>query len=251
MAPSGVYLTTYLQNNMSILIFFILHWYLSLSMQTIFLHRYSSHKMFKLNQFWEKVFFFFTFIFQGSSFLNPRAYAIMHLNHHKYSDTINDPHSPKYSKNIFSFIYKTFDNYSKILTKEKYNYNLDLPKWDFIEKIGDLWFTRIFFSFLYLLFYINYASSFWFYLLIPIHIFMGPIHGTIVNWFGHKIGYRNYKKLKDSSKNTLIVDFFMMGELYQNNHHNNSTKINFASKWYEIDLGFLIIMILKKIKIVN
>ncbi len=251
MVLSGVYLTTYLKNNMSILIFFILHWYLSLSMQTIFLHRYSSHKMFKLNQFWEKVFFFFTFIFQGSSFLNPRAYAIMHLNHHKHSDTINDPHSPKYSKNIFSFIYKTFDNYSKILNKEKYNYNLDLPKWDFIEKIGDLWFTRIFFSFLYLLFYINYASSIWFYLLIPIHIFMGPIHGTIVNWFGHKIGYRNYKELKDSSKNTLIFDLFMMGELYQNNHHNNSTKINFASKWYEIDLGFLIIMILKKIKIVN
>ena len=30
---------------------------------------------------------------------------------------------------------------------------------------------------------------------------MGPIHGFIVNWFGHKTGYRNFNELKDNSKN--------------------------------------------------
>ena len=81
---------------MIILIIFISHWYLSLFFQTIFLHRYSAHQMFTMSKFWEKVFFFLTFIFQGSSFLNPRAYAILHRLHHKYSDTEKDPHSPRF-----------------------------------------------------------------------------------------------------------------------------------------------------------
>ena len=62
---------------MIILIFFFAHWYLSLFFQTFFLHRYTSHKMFKMTPFWEKTFFLFTFIFQGSSFLHPAAYGII------------------------------------------------------------------------------------------------------------------------------------------------------------------------------
>ena len=62
------------------IIFFalILHWYLSLFFQTIFLHRYASHNMFKMTPFVEKVFYFLTFLFQGSSFLHPAAYGVMH-----------------------------------------------------------------------------------------------------------------------------------------------------------------------------
>ena len=62
----------------------ILHWYLSLFFQTIFLHRYASHNMFKMTPFVEKVFYFLTFLFQGSSFLHPAHMAsctrnIMHI----------------------------------------------------------------------------------------------------------------------------------------------------------------------------
>ena len=80
---------------------------------------------------------------------------------------------------------------------------------------------------------------------------MGPFHGFIVNWFGHKIGYRNFNKLKDNSKNTLPVDFLMMGELYQNNHHKYPNNIKFSMKWYEIDFGYWSTLILKRFKIIN
>ena len=86
---------------MTIPIFFILHWFLSLFSQTFFLHRYAAHKMFTMNKFWERFFYLFTFITQGSSFLNPRAYAVMHRMHHAYSDTEKDPHSPHYFKSMF------------------------------------------------------------------------------------------------------------------------------------------------------
>ena len=79
---------------------------------------------------------------------------------------------------------------------------------------------------------------------------MGPIHGFIVNWFGHKRGYRNFDSLNDNSKNTLPLDFLMMGELYQNNHHYKPNNINFAVKWYEYDFGFLATRFLKKIRII-
>ena len=72
---------------MIILLFFLGHWYLSLFFQTFFLHRYTSHGMFKMNYFWEKTFFFLTFLVQGSSFLQPAAYGAMHRKHHSFSDT--------------------------------------------------------------------------------------------------------------------------------------------------------------------
>ena len=67
---------------MAILFFFVAHYYLSLFTQTFYLHRYAAHKMFTMNKFWEKFFFLFTYICQGSSFLSPRAYALLHRMHH-------------------------------------------------------------------------------------------------------------------------------------------------------------------------
>ena len=100
---------------MLIIVFFIAHWYLSLFFQTFFLHRYSSHNMFKMSRFWEKTFFFLTFIFQGSSFLHPAAYGIMHRRHHSYADTPNDPHSPLHLTNIISFNWATVVEYRKLV----------------------------------------------------------------------------------------------------------------------------------------
>jgi fatty-acid desaturase len=62
-----------------------------------------------------------------------------------------------------------------------------------------------FFAGLYILFYVNFATAWWMYLLLPIHFLIGPIQGAIVNWAGHKYGYRNFPGEKDQSKNTLFA----------------------------------------------
>ena len=238
---------------MVILVFFITHWYLSLFTQTIFLHRYVSHGMFKMNKFWERFFFLLTFFAQGSSFLNPAAYGIMHRKHHAHSDTNKDPHSPLSFKNPIKFMLETFSFYSQTILKNK-NKDLmstGLPQWKFIETLGESMLVRVLFVAFYTLIYIKFAPSIWLYCLIPFHIFMGPIHGFIVNWFGHKTGYRNFNELKDNSKNSLPIDFLMMGELYQNNHHKKPNNLNFAVKWFEFDIGYLTCFILKKIKIIH
>ena len=54
-----------------ILTFFIGHWVSSIFSQTFFLHRYGAHKQFTMSKGWERFFHLFTFVAQGSSFLNP------------------------------------------------------------------------------------------------------------------------------------------------------------------------------------
>ena len=238
---------------MEILIIFIAHWYLSLFVQTFFLHRYSSHSMFKMHPVVEKVFFLLTWIAQGSSFLHPAAYALMHREHHKFSDTEKDPHSPVSFNNWIKFMNETrkeYGSFINIVNEGKYS-DKSLPRWPLIEKIGDTYTSRICFAMIYIYIYLLFAPTYWLLLLVPIHILMGPIHGFIVNWFGHKHGYRNFKKLHDNSKNTLFIDFLMMGELYQNNHHRFPTKTNFAFRWFEFDIGFILIKIMDKLRIIN
>jgi len=206
-----------------------------------------------MNYFWEKTFFFLTFLVQGSSFLQPAAYGAMHRKHHSFSDTKKDPHSPVWSNNIFSFMWETFKEYRNLSTQFLIDESKssDLPRWRFIEVLGESMIVRIFFVSLYSLFYWTYAPSVWFFLLIPFHIFMGPIHGFIVNWFGHKNGYRNHPELSDNSKNTLPVDLLKMGELYQNNHHISPIKLKFSHRWFELDLGYLFIKALNTLKVIR
>ena len=173
---------------MVIVVIFVIHWYSSLFFQTIFLHRYASHQMFTMSKFLERVFFFLTFLVQGSSFLNPRAYAILHRLHHKHSDTEKDPHSPEFSKNIIMLNVNTVKHYESVRRNKKdyskYDYNV--PRWESLEKFSDYLITRAAFIALYTLIYVTYSTSPWQYMLLPIHFVMGPLHGSIVNWCGHR-----------------------------------------------------------------
>jgi stearoyl-CoA desaturase (delta-9 desaturase) len=139
-----------------------------------------------------------------------------------------------------------------LIVEPKFDKNF--PVYPIIDKIADHMATRLFFAALYISFYFVFATHWWMFLLLPIHFLIGPIQGAVVNWAGHKYGYRNYPGEKDQSKNTLIVDFLMLGELFQNNHHHAGARPNFASKWWEIDPAYPIIKLFDKlgmIKLVN
>ena len=198
-----------------------------------------------MSPFMEKIFFILTALAQGTSFLKPSLYGVMHNKHHEHSDTEKDPHSPAMSKSYFSFMNKTLKNYQACekLFETKPNIFKNYPTWATFEKIFDSYTVRFLFLSLYIWFYIVFAPSYIYFLLIPIHALMGPIHGFIVNWFGHKHGYRNFDS-DDNSKNTLPIDFLMSGELYQNNHHRFPKKANFAFKFFEFDFGYWILWLL-------
>ncbi len=231
---------------LAILIFLIAHWYLSLFSQTFFHHRYASHAAFTMNRFWERAFYLFSYITQGSSYLSPRAYAIMHRMHHAFTDTEKDPHSPKYDPTIMAMMKRTANVYSAILNNKmevEERFTKNLPDWPALDRWGHSWASRIMWGAIYVAFYLYFATSPWLYLLLPINFLMGPVHGAVINWFAHKYGYVNFT-LDNTSRNLLPVDVLMLGESYHNNHHKYPSRINFGVRWHEMDPVYPVIRLL-------
>ena len=206
-----------------------------------------------MSKFWERTFHLLTYISLGSSYLVPRAYAIMHRMHHAYSDTEKDPHSPNFFKDVFGLMFHTAKIYNGLETNtiqvdSKFLGNY--PIWDRLDKFGNTWFSRLGWVGFYIAFYVVFATSWWMFLLLPIHFLMGPIHGAAVNWCGHKYGYQNYDN-HDDSRNSLPFDVFLLGELFQNNHHKHPNSPNFASKPWEFDPVYPVLRLLHRTGIIH
>jgi stearoyl-CoA desaturase (delta-9 desaturase) len=238
---------------LAIAIFFVVHWQGSVFFQSFFLHRYGAHKQFTMSKGWERFFHLASYIFMGSSYLSPRAYAYLHRMHHAYSDTEKDPHSPVIHPNIFKMMWRTnvmYQGFRENKVEPEARFKGDEPHWPLIDEKLSCWPVSIAWGTLYALFYLVFAPSPWFLLLAPVHWLMGPIHGSIVNYFGHKLGYRNFEST-DNSKNTLVFDVLTMGELFQNNHHKYAMSPNFGAKWYEIDPAYRIMQVFHWLKIID
>ncbi|QIE60347.1 acyl-CoA desaturase [Rasiella rasia] len=73
------------------------------------------------------------------------------------------------------------------------------------------------------------------------------------HWFigytSHKWGYARYtiKGADESGYNDVFLGFISFGEGFHNNHHSYPTSAKFSSRWYEIDFGWVLISICKKL----
>jgi stearoyl-CoA desaturase (delta-9 desaturase) len=234
--------------------FFVAHWALSVLFQSLFQHRYAAHRMYDVSPRTERVLHFLTFLVQGSSYLNPRAYAILHREHHAFSDTERDPHTPWSHPNAFSMMWATkkrYSDYAHGRAQPEARFDGGFPDWPRLDEFADAWPTRIAFGAAYSVFYLAFATEWWqLALMLPFHFVMGPVHGAIVNWAGHKYGYQNFDN-GDKSRNTLPVDFLTMGELFQNNHHKWGASPDFAARWFELDPGWQVLKLLALARIVT
>jgi stearoyl-CoA desaturase (delta-9 desaturase) len=220
-----------------IIIAFFLHWQISVFFQSFFLHRYGAHQQFEMSRGWERVFHVGTFLAQGSSFLSSRAYAVIHRMHHAFSDTDKDPHSPRNFSNAFSMMWATkqrYDAFAYRREEPEARFVTNVPDWPALDRLSQNWAMRLTWIALYVAFYLKFATAAWMFLLLPLHFILGPIHGAIVNWGGHKYGYRNFDN-GDDSRNCLPVDVLCAGELFQNNHHKFAMSPNFAARRFELD----------------
>jgi len=242
----------------AIVILFIVHWQLSVFCQSFFLHRYGAHRQFSMSPGWEKFFNILTAIAQNSSYLNPRGYAILHRMHHAYSDTPKDPHSPKdfgpMVPGLFKMMYRTKRIYHELAYFEKApepRFDGQFPKSPLLEWMGKSWTMRVVWGAAFFVFYWFFVTAPWQWALLPFHWIMGAMHGAIVNWAGHRYGYRNFE-LDDVSRNTLPgVDFLTAGELYQNNHHKYPMSPNFAARWFELDTTYVVMRLLHKVGVID
>lgn len=66
----------------------------------------------------------------------------------------------------------------------------------------------------------------------------------VINGLGHYVGYRNFSS-PDTSTNLIPIGILIGGEELHNNHHAYGTSAKFSSKWYEFDIGWMYISVLK------
>lgn len=234
----------------AILLFLVLHHTLALFCQSAYLHRYAAHHQFRLSKRAEYIWNFLSWLFMGSSYLSPDKYGKLHIMHHRYPDSDWDVHNPK--DGLIGMMLLTRDRYLAIDRGAKElvidGKVLPVPEASFttrhaIDTWGQYRITRLGWIAVYVGFYIAFAPSLWWFLLLPFHILNGPIHGAIINYFAHKFGYQNYVTHKDDqSRNFALPVDLMLGEGFHNNHHRNALNPNFGHKWWEIDLTYWLVL---------
>lgn len=187
---------------------------------SMMLHRYYSHKSFKLNNIIKWIFTIFA-IFAGRG--SPLGWVYIHRIHHATSDTEKDPHSPHfdtfkfigfrpvYNKNINYFIIK------ELLTPAHINI--------------DKYYMAIIGLFILLLGVINYNLVFYIWALPVLTVSMTQI---AFNYFAHMSGYRNFNT-KDRSTNNIYLWPFILGDAWHNNHHAHAEKVSTKVKSFEFD----------------
>jgi len=126
----------------------------------------------------------------------------------------------------------------------------NLPNWERLDRWGNSPLSRVLWGVAYIAFFLLFSSSLWWFLLLPIVITMGAFHGAVINWFAHKYGYINFR-LKNTSRNLLVVDVLMLGESYHNNHHKHPSSANFGRRWHEIDPVYPVVLLLKWLRVIN
>jgi len=199
------------------------------------LHRYYSHKSFEFKNTFLK--WTFTIIATLAGRGSPLGWVYLHRKHHAYSDTEQDPHSPKFlGYKLFGFSHYKKQEEEKmqlflikdLMTKEQL----------FIHK----WYMLIILAFVISFAVINF-QLFYFVWVVP--AFLIQLSQYNFNYFGHTYGYRNFDT-KDDSRNNMWLFPIILGEAWHNNHHANPKDCSTKVKSTEYDPLMKFISIIKK-----
>jgi stearoyl-CoA desaturase (delta-9 desaturase) len=203
-------------------------------------HRYFAHRSYKLGRVAQ-----FVMAFGGGTAAQKGAlwWASHHRDHHRYSDTDQDAHSPQrgfwwsHVGWIICDRYSSTD-YDRIRDFAKYPELRWLNRWDFVPP----WALAV------ACFLIAGWSG------VVIGFFASTVllwHATFtVNSLAHLIGRRRYAT-EDTSRNSALIASWTMGEGWHNNHHYYQSSARQGFFWWEFDPSYLILKALSWVRIVR
>lgn len=199
-------------------------------------HRYFAHRSYKLGRVMQ-----FLMALGGTTCVQkgPLWWAGNHRNHHRYSDSERDLHSPKHGFWWSHVGWILADAYSQTPTHvikdfNKYPELRWLNRYHLVPPLG-----------LALLCYavggINALLA---------GFFLSTVilwHGTFtINSLAHVFGSRRFET-SDTSRNSLILALVTLGEGWHNNHHHFSTTANQGFYWWEIDISYYVLCVFEKL----
>jgi len=208
---------------------------------TLYLHRCQAHRALELHPVVSHFFRFWLWLTTG---MITKEWAAIHRKHHAKCETEEDPHSPR------------IHGINKMLLTGVVMYVKESHKKDVMERYGHStptdWLERNVYTPLnkWGIVFLAIADIALFGLL-PGAIIYGiqlawiPFWAAgVINGIGHFWGYRNFQT-EDDSTNIVPWAAWIGGEELHNNHHAYPTSAKFSLRWYEFDLGWAYITVLK------
>jgi stearoyl-CoA desaturase (delta-9 desaturase) len=204
-------------------------------------HRYFSHRTFSTSR-WAQ----FGFAILGASSVQrgPLWWAVNHRNHHRYSDTAADPHSP-----VLHGFWRSHAGWFMSTRHYKTDYRRIS---DFARFPELVWLNRFDKAVPAALAVALYLSGFWLERVAPslgvtgMQLFVWGFvvsttvlfHATAsINSVAHLIGRRRYDT-GDDSRNNFLLALLTLGEGWHNNHHQHMACTRQGFYWWEIDLTY-------------
>ena len=192
---------------------------------------------------------------------SPARWVAIHRMHHQYSDDQPDPHSP-----LVNFLWghvgwvvcrhrdldrtTSYERYVRDLLRDPFYLRLERRQgWFFVYVAHAMLIMLAGGAVGYVVSggltseAIRYAASWAVWAVAVRTVFV--LHGTwAVNSLSHLFGYRNYET-NENSRNNWLVAFLTVGEGWHNNHHYDPAGASVQHRWWEWDITYYEILILK------
>ena len=203
-------------------------------------HRYFAHRSYRLPRWAQLV-----MAFGGTTALQkgPLWWAAHHRDHHRWSDTEQDVHSP-----IRGF---WWSHVGWILC-DKYSATDESRIKDFAKYPELRWLNRNDWVGPVSLAIASFLIAGWAGLVIGFGASTIAVwHGTfLVNSLAHVVGRRRYAT-SDTSRNSLVIALLTNGEGWHNNHHHYQASARQGFRWWEWDPSYYVLWGLSKVGIVR
>ena len=202
-------------------------------------HRYFSHRSFRTSRPGQ-----FVLALLGTVAVQKGVlwWAAHHRNHHRFSDTPRDIHSPRRG---------LWWSHAGWILCRKYN-RTEVARVRDLARFPELdWLNRhhllvvvLFAAGLYLVF--GTTALLWGFFVSTVLLW----HGTFtINSLAHTVGRRRYAT-GDSSRNSLVLALITLGEGWHNNHHYYQRSARQGFYWWEIDGSYYVLRALSLVGLV-
>jgi len=201
---------------------------------TLFLHRGQAHRGITFNPILSHFMRLWLWLTTG---MNTRAWVAIHRKHHRFCETVDDPHSPwthGLLKVVFggAFLYAQAAKDNKMIEQ----YGVGTPN-DWLE--SKVYTPHPWLGVVLMLIIDLVLFGWWGFLIWGIQMIWIPFWAAgIINGVGHFWGYRN-GETRDRSRNIVPWGIIIGGEELHNNHHLEPANPKLSQRWWEFDLGWM------------
>lgn len=209
---------------------------------SVYLHRGKTHRSVRFHPVPENAMRLWLWLLIGQVVKN---WVAVHRKHHKFPDKLGDPHSP-YLLGFWTVWFLNVVLYAKALAEDSeiiQRYAPDIPSNKILDNywlgygsglilfaigfglwLGFSWWTPLFA-------FLAYST----------HLLIYFMTLSVVNGVCHKFGYQNFHEKDNRATNFPWFFFLIAGEVWHNNHHHDPFSPKIGYRWWEIDLGWILI----------